>query len=63
MHLFKGGSIFIFIAKASQIFINTQLQNLAGDCRTNPNTGDSVLTPLSSSSDWASTMMICGGGA
>lgn len=69
MHLLKDGNIFIFTARASQIFnINTnsivkKLPNLAGDYRTYPNTGGSVLMPLSSSNNWASTVMICGGGA
>jgi len=69
MHLLKDGNIFIFTAKASQIFnINTnsivkKLPNLAGDYRTYPNSGGSVLLPLSSSNNWLSSVMVCGGGA
>jgi hypothetical protein len=69
MHLLKDGNIFIFTAKASQIFnINTnsiakKLPSLAGDFRTYPNTGGSVLLPLSSSNNWLSSVMVCGGGA
>ncbi|KAI5777380.1 putative galactose oxidase [Geopyxis carbonaria] len=69
IHLLKDGNIFIFTAKSSQVFdishgkILKELPDLVGDFRTYPNTGGSVLLPLSSSNDWGSKVMICGGGA
>jgi hypothetical protein len=69
MHLLRNGYIFIFTAKSSQIFNilgNTVIKNLPdlpGDYRTYPNTGGSVLLPLSGFNNWASKIMICGGGA
>lgn len=69
MHLLKDGNIFIFTARSSQIFningnnIVKALPNLPGDYRTYPNTGGSVLFPLSSSNNWSSKIIICGGGA
>jgi hypothetical protein len=69
MHLLKDGRLYIFTDKASQIFniesnsVVKTLPNLPGDHRTYPNTGGSVLLPLSSSNGWASKVMICGGGA
>ncbi len=43
--------------------IVTELPDLAGDYRTYPNTGGSVLLPLSSQNNWAPDIVICGGGA
>lgn len=69
MHLLRNGDIFIFTAKSSQIFsigTNTvvkKMPDLPGLYRTYPNTGGSVLLPLSSSNGWASRIMICGGGS
>ncbi|KAF8244680.1 glyoxal oxidase [Wilcoxina mikolae CBS 423.85] len=69
IHLLRNGDIFIFTAKSSQIFrignnqIVKNLPDLPGMYRTYPNTGGSVLLPLSSSNNWASKVMICGGGA
>ncbi|KAK3702132.1 hypothetical protein LTR37_015107 [Vermiconidia calcicola] len=40
-----------------------QLPELSGDYRTYPNTGGSVLLPLSSENDWSPDVVICGGGA
>ena len=69
MHLLRDGTIFIFTAKSAQVFnvssnkVRRLLPDLPGEFRTYPNTGGSVLLPLSSSDDWISRVMICGGGA
>lgn len=69
LHLLRDGTIFIFTAKSSQIFnIDTNtvvksMPDLPGLYRTYPNTGGSVLLPLTSSDGWASKVMICGGGS
>ncbi|MCJ1367405.1 hypothetical protein MMC16_006538 [Acarospora aff. strigata] len=69
LHLLKDGTMFVFTSKSSQIFnvqANTTARNfpdLPGDYRTYPNTGGSVLLPLSSANDWAPDIIICGGGA
>lgn len=69
MHLLRDGNIYIFTARSSQIFnINTNtivknLPDLPGSFRTYPNTGGSVLLPLTFSNGWASKIMICGGGS
>ena len=69
VHLLNNGDVFIFVAKSAEIFrvagnrTITTLPDLAGDFRTYPNTGSSVLLPLSSANDWAAEIVICGGGA
>jgi hypothetical protein len=69
MHLLKDGSLFIFTAKSSELFnvaTNTTVRTFAdlpGDYRTYPNTGGSVLLPLSSATNWNPDIVICGGGA
>jgi hypothetical protein len=69
IHLLNNGNLFIFVSKACQIFnvgTNTvvqELPDLPGDYRTYPNTGGSVLLPLSSANGWAPDIIICGGGA
>ncbi|KAI4768276.1 galactose oxidase [Aureobasidium sp. EXF-3400] len=69
MHQLKDGSLFVFVSKSSELFnvdTNTTLRTFAdlpGDYRTYPNTGTSVLLPLSSASDWNPDIIICGGGA
>ncbi|KAH8896611.1 DUF1929-domain-containing protein [Thozetella sp. PMI_491] len=69
MHLLSDGNLFVSVAKSSEIFnvgTNTtvkSLPELAGDYRTYPNTGTSVLLPLSSSNNWAADVIICGGGS
>jgi len=61
--------LFAQVSKSAEIFsvANSQtvktLPDLPGDYRTYPNTGGSVLLPLSSSNDWAPEVVICGGGA
>lgn len=68
-HLLRNGQMFIFTAKSSEIYdIGTRttvrtMPDLRGDYRTYPNSGGSVLLPLSSADGWASKVMVCGGGA
>ncbi|KAG0132211.1 glyoxal oxidase N-terminus-domain-containing protein [Tuber indicum] len=68
MHLLKNGELFVFTAKSSQIFnigtnsITRQMPDLPGDFRTYPNTGGSVMFPLTSANGWNTKVMICGGG-
>ncbi|KAM3087039.1 hypothetical protein ACMFMG_001149 [Clarireedia jacksonii] len=69
VHLLNNGNLFIFASKASQLFdvgtntIVKELPDLPGDYRTYPNTGGSVLLPLSSANQWNPDIVICGGGA
>ena len=69
IHLLNNGNLFIFVSKSAQIFnvggnqIVQELPDLPGDFRTYPNTGGSVLLPLSSANGWAPDIVICGGGA
>ncbi|CZR63858.1 related to glyoxal oxidase precursor [Phialocephala subalpina] len=69
IHLLSDGTLFIFVSKASQVFnvgsntIVKELPDLPGDYRTYPNTGGSVLLPLSSKNNWTPDIIICGGGA
>lgn len=69
IHLLSNGNLFIFASKSADIFnANTgstvaRLPDLLGDYRTYPNTGCSVLLPLSSADDWSPEIIICGGGA
>jgi hypothetical protein len=68
IHLLNDGNLFIFVSKQSQVFnvasnkVLTTFSDLPGDYRTYPNTGGSVLLPLSSSNDYAPDILICGGG-
>ncbi|CCU77579.1 unnamed protein product [Blumeria hordei] len=68
MHVLPDGNVFIFVAKQAEIFnvnrISTirQLPDLPGDYRTYPNTGGSLLLPLSSATNWKPEVLICGGG-
>ncbi|EZG03368.1 hypothetical protein H106_06850 [Trichophyton rubrum CBS 735.88] len=69
LHLLKDGNLFVFVSKSAQIFnvetdtIVKTLPDLRGDFRTYPNTGGSVMFPLSSTNGWEPEIMICGGGA
>ncbi|CZT11942.1 related to glyoxal oxidase precursor [Rhynchosporium graminicola] len=69
VHLLSDGTLFLFTSKASQVFnvgsntVAKDLPDLPGDYRTYPNTGGSVLLPLSSKNNWAPDIVICGGGA
>jgi Glyoxal oxidase N-terminus len=69
INLLRDGSLFICVSKSSELFdvssgstIKT-FPDLPGDYRTYPNTGGSVLLPLSSSDNWAPSIIVCGGGA
>ena len=68
-HLLKDGTVFVFVSRSSELFnvaTGTTVRtfpDLAGDYRTYPNTGGSVLLPLSSANGWEPDIMICGGGA
>ncbi|EME38661.1 carbohydrate-binding module family 18 protein [Dothistroma septosporum NZE10] len=68
MHLLNDGTVFVFVSKSSEIFdvaaneTVKKFDGLPGDYRTYPNTGGSVLLPLSSSGDWKADIIICGGG-
>lgn len=69
IHLMRDGNMFVFTSKSSQSFniagnkINKAFPDLPGDYRTYPNTGGSVLLPLSSANNWDPDVVICGGGA
>ncbi|KAF2214504.1 carbohydrate-binding module family 18 protein [Cercospora zeae-maydis SCOH1-5] len=69
IHLLPDGNLFIFTSKSSEVFgvgdgrTIKPLPDLPGDYRTYPNTGGSVLLPLSSANDWNADVVICGGGA
>lgn len=69
IHLLKNGDLFIFVAKSAEVFniggnaVSKTLPDLPGSYRTYPNTGGSVLLPLSSATQWNSKIMICGGGS
>lgn len=69
IHLLKDGTLFVFVSKSAELFNvqkNTTVHtfpDLPGDYRTYPNTGGSVLLPLSSTTDWAPDVLVCGGGA
>lgn len=69
VHLLNDGNLFIFVSKSAEIFnvagnrVVKTLPDLVGDFRTYPNTGGSVLLPLSSANGWAPEIVICGGGA
>jgi len=69
IHVLNDGNIFIFTSRSSQVFnvagnkIVKQLPDLAGEYRTYPNTGGSVMLPLSSSNGYLNDLVVCGGGA
>ncbi|EMC97752.1 carbohydrate-binding module family 18 protein [Baudoinia panamericana UAMH 10762] len=69
IHLLRDGTLFVFTSKSSVRFnaaSNNQVTSypdLPGDYRTYPNTGGSVLLPLSSANEWTSDIITCGGGA
>ena len=69
LHLLNDGNLFVFVSKSAEIFnvaSNSTIKtfpDLPGDYRTYPNTGGSVLLPLSSANNWAPDIIICGGGA
>lgn len=69
LHLLRDGSLFVFVSKSAELFDVTSgstvkaLPDLAGMYRTYPNTGGSVLLPLSSANNYEPDIVICGGGA
>ncbi|KAI9888306.1 MAG: hypothetical protein M1814_000745 [Vezdaea aestivalis] len=69
VHLMSDGNLFVFVSKSSEIFnvggnrVVKTLPDLPGDYRTYPNTGGSVLLPLSSGNQYAPDIVVCGGGA
>lgn len=69
LHLLKNGQLFIFVARSAEIYdpdsqeTSLRLPNLPGTYRTYPNTGGSVLLPLSKENEWEPEIVICGGGA
>ncbi|RKF73992.1 Aldehyde oxidase GLOX [Golovinomyces cichoracearum] len=69
VNLLPDGNLFIFVAKQAQVFnvgqnaVVKQLPDLQGEFRTYPNTGGSVMLPLSSANNWKPEIVICGGGA
>lgn len=68
MHLMKDGNVFVAVAKSAEIFkvetgtVVRMLPDLPGTYRTYPNTGGSVMLPLSSENNWNPDIVICGGG-
>lgn len=69
IHLLNNGQLFVQVSKSAEIFnvatntVTKALPDIPGDYRTYPNTGGSVLLPLSSGNGYAPEVMICGGGA
>lgn len=69
IHLLNNGQLFIAVSKSAEIFnvatnaVVKALPDLPGDYRTYPNTGGSVLLPLSSANGYAPDIIVCGGGA
>ena len=69
IHLLRDGNLFIFTSKSSEIFnvganaVVKELPDLVGDYRTYPNTGGSVMLPLSAKDNYEPDVIICGGGA
>jgi hypothetical protein len=69
IHVLNDGTLFFFVSRSSEVFNVAKnqtvkaLPDLPGDYRTYPNTGGSVLLPLSSSNNYAPEVIICGGGA
>lgn len=72
IHLLNDGNLFIFAAQISQIFsvgsgattgtVVKEMPELPGDYRTYPNTGGSVMLPLSKANGYTPDILICGGG-
>jgi hypothetical protein len=68
MHLMRDGNMFIQVAKSAEIFnvytgnVVRSFPDLPGAYRTYPNTGGSVMMPLSSADNWHPDIIICGGG-
>ncbi|TKA70009.1 hypothetical protein B0A55_07040 [Friedmanniomyces simplex] len=69
VHLLPDGTLFVFVSRSSEIFdVASQktvksFPDLPGDYRTYPNTGGSVMLPLTADNNWTPEIIICGGGA
>lgn len=69
IHLLNDGNLFFFVSRSSQVFnvggnaIVKALPELPGEYRTYPNTGGSVMLPLSSANGYLNDIIMCGGGA
>ncbi|RMZ81265.1 hypothetical protein DV737_g2586, partial [Chaetothyriales sp. CBS 132003] len=68
LHLLKDGTLFIFVSRQSQIFdvesgtVVKEMPDLPSFHRTYPNTGGSVMLPMSKMDDFEPSIMVCGGG-
>lgn len=68
LYLLKDDNVFVFTSKASQIFnvhagrVVREMPALSGMRRTYPNTGGSVMFPLTAENNYEPEIMICGGG-
>ncbi|KAH7401092.1 glyoxal oxidase [Phaeosphaeria sp. MPI-PUGE-AT-0046c] len=68
LHLMRDGNLFVQVSKSAEIFdvgtgsVVRSLPDLPGTYRTYPNTGGSVMMPLSSANNWDPDIIICGGG-
>ncbi|KAF2856855.1 carbohydrate-binding module family 18 [Plenodomus tracheiphilus IPT5] len=68
LHLMRDGNLFVQVAKSAEIFnvgtgnVVRQFADLPGSYRTYPNTGGSVMMPLTSANNWHPDIIICGGG-
>lgn len=68
LHLLKDGNVFVFTSKVSQIFdVHAgrevrDMPKMPGLHRTYPNTGGSVMFPLTADNNYQAEIMICGGG-
>lgn len=68
LHLMKDGNLFVQVAKSAEIFnvgtgnVVRTLPDVPGTYRTYPNTGGSVMMPLTSANQWNPDVIICGGG-
>jgi len=68
LHLLKDGTLYVFASTASQIFdvgknkVLREMPHLPGMHRTYPNTGGSVMLPLTKQNNYEAEIMICGGG-
>lgn len=68
MHLMRDGNLFVQVAKSAEIFnaqtgqVVRMLGDLPGAYRSYPNTGGSVMMPLSAQNNWNPDIIICGGG-
>ncbi len=68
LHLLKDGTLFVFTSTASEVFnvdkdeSLREMPHLPGMHRTYPNTGGSVMLPLTKRNNYEAEIMICGGG-